>query len=165
MITQDLVKSVLNYCPETGILTWRKSPRPGWVGKPAGMLTKYGYVRVQLGKRKYMAHRLIWLYVYGYEPPHEIDHVNGDRADNRLCNLREATRAENMQNKRRYRNNTSGLVGATWSQVRRKWAANIQTEGRQVNLGFYDTPEEARAAYLSAKAEQHQFQPTPRSGS
>lgn len=125
-------------------------------------MTQHGYIRIELDNRKYMAHRLAWLYMFGKDPDAEIDHINGNRSDNRLANLREAIRSENMQNKGKYRNNSSGLTGVSWSKVRNKWAANIQAGNVQKNLGFFSTKEEAYLAYLKAKAEKHAFHPMTR---
>ena len=94
-ITQDRLKEEVWYDPLTGIFTRKKGSRAGKVGAIAGSLTSYGYIRVSICSKFYMAHRLAWLYVYGYLPENSIDHINGVRNDNRLANLQEVSRACN----------------------------------------------------------------------
>lgn len=163
MITQELLKELFDYDPETGILRWKKSTstkvKPGDV---AGSLTDRGYLRVWVLGKSYRVHRLVWMWTYGRWPAEQIDHINGVRHDNRLKNLRECTNAENHQNLRVYCNNTSGTPGVHRHKPTRKFQAYIRSCGRKKHLGYFDTPEEAHAAYLKAKAELHEFNPIPR---
>jgi hypothetical protein len=154
--------AIFRYDPVSGELRWRKrlSGRTT-VGELAGRLNGYGYLRVTVDGRTYMVHRIAWLLANGSWPERQIDHINGSRADNRICNLREANPEEQMQNLRRYKNNTSGFPG-----VRRtgsgKWQALIAQGGKRVCLGSFDTPEEAAEAYAKAKAALHTFNPVAR---
>jgi hypothetical protein len=102
-----------------------------------------------------LAHRLAWMLYYGREAPGMIDHRNGDRQDNRIENLRIATHSQNGANARRHSRNTSGLKGASWMPKRGKWQASITVRNKQIGLGYFDTKEEAHAAYLIA-AREHQ---------
>ena len=114
----------------------------------------HGYICIRVDNVLYTAHRLAWLYAYGRWPTHQLDHINKDRADNRLCNLREATNAENAQNRKR-RDNKTGYTGV--NRENNKWKAEIKLNYKTIRLGLFDTPEEAHAAYLSAKHGLHPF--------
>ena len=108
-----------------------------------------------IDEREYSAHRLAWLYVHGAWPTGQIDHINGDRGDNRISNLRDVTPALNTQNQRRAArsNKSSGLLGVTANRGR--WLAQISIGGKSRNLGRYATPEEAHAVYVAAKRVLH----------
>ena len=113
-----------------------------------------GYCIIRLDDRLYTAHRLAWLYVHGQWPTHQLDHINGNRQDNRLCNLRPATNAENAQNRTR-KSNTSGFPGVR--KTNSKWTAEIKVNYKPIRLGRFDSPEAAYAAYLEAKRKYHPF--------
>lgn len=117
---------------------------------------------VQVGRKKYRAHRIAWLLTHGEYPPHGIDHANGDKADNRLSNLRAATQAENGQNLKTKSNNTSGHPGVSWFKPVNKWRARIMLNRKEYGLGYFDSVEAAAEAYRKAKTELHTFQPTLR---
>ena len=102
-----------------------------------------------------MAHRLAWFYVYGAWPNGDLDHINGDKLDNRIANLREATRKQNMQNVRQHKHNTSGVKGVAWHSQRNKWRAYIFVDYRQIHLGLFDTKEAAAAARMNAEEIYH----------
>lgn len=146
-----ILRTRLHYDPETGIFTWKDGQRAGHV---AGGLCKKGYRLITISKHnRYYAHRLAWLYVHGAWPDaDELDHENGNRDDNRLANLRPATRSNNKANSRLSKRNSSGLKGATYSNQAGKWMAQI-FKGRRFHLGFFDTAAEAHAAYVAAARE------------
>jgi hypothetical protein len=151
----DRLLEVLAYEADTGHFVWRK-PRPFCsIGKRAGTLTSPGYVVIAVEGRKYMAHRLAWLYTHRRWPTEEIDHINGVRSDNRLVNLREATPSQNQANKAMRRDNTSGAKGVTWDKSRSDWIAAIHVNGSRKYLGRFSSVEEASAAY--AVAASHHF--------
>lgn len=104
-----------------------------------------------------MAHRLVWLHLYGEWPEHGIDHINGRRSDNTAANLRSVPQSENVQNQRKARrdNKSTGLLGVSRPSGRSKYRAQIMAQGRNRYLGYFDTPEEAHAAYLAAKRQLH----------
>lgn len=148
---QSYLKSVLNYDTETGIFTWRVRPARSRivVGTEAGCIARgIGYRVIKLGGVLYYSHRLAWLYMTGALPHADMDHVNGERLDNRLCNLREATRQQNCANRRNGRNNTTGVKGVSRNGV--SFRAAIHYAGRGHCLGSFKTISEAASAYAHA---------------
>jgi len=137
---------LLNYNPETGIFT-RRFSRGGYpAGSVAGALCN-GYIKIFIDGKSHSAHRLAFLVIHGHMPD-ELDHINGDPSDNRIANLREATRRENQRNKGRYSNNQSGYKGASWHKSNGRWQANARdSSGKKKHLGYFNTPEAASAAY------------------
>ena len=156
-LTVERLREVLDYCPDTGVFTWKiRTNSRVKVGDVAGCLDKDGYLRIQIDSRLHFTHRLAWFYVTGEWPPDQIDHINGIRDDNRIANLRAATRSENGQNRRKPQaNNTTGYLGVT--RHRGKFLAKIRLDGKRKHLGLFNTPEEAHAAYLKVKREIHPF--------
>ena len=156
MLTQERLKELLDYDPETGVFVWKVNRgRTAKAGTPAGNKNHDGYNRIMVDGKHYMAHRLAWFYVYGVWPANELDHINRERGDNKISNLRKASRLENMWNRARHSNNTSGYAGVSWSKLHNKWRADIQVNGKGKHLGLFNTPEEAHTAYLAAKEELH----------
>lgn len=155
-LTGARLRQLLQYNPATGFFFWLVRPCPSvHIGDQAGTRSKaHGYIRIQVMGRIYGAHRLAWLHVHDAWPSSEIDHINGDRADNRLENLRNVSKAGNMQNKKRSASAT-GLIGVSFRICRGKFQASIGVGGRQFHLGHFDTAAEARAAYLAAKSRLH----------
>jgi hypothetical protein len=156
MVTAEYVRDLLRYDPETGLFTWNKDRVTRKPGDSAGSVTKLGYLDIIVCRRLYKAHRLAWLHVYGEWPKQEIDHINGDKLDNRIANLRDVSRSMNVQNlqKARRDNKSSGLLGVSSSYGR--WVARIWNDGRLRHIGYYDTPELAHAAYVATKRELHE---------
>lgn len=151
-LTQDMLRSVLLYEPETGHLTWRIRPnRKMKAGDRAGFVTSRGYLEVRVFRVPYLAHRLAFLYMTGRWPNNLIDHANGDPSDNRWVNLREATLAQNRFNSKININSKTGLKGV--SKIGNKWRAHIGIEGKVKSLGFSDSPEAAHEAYASKAQE------------
>ena len=161
-LTTERLLQLLIYKPETGIFTHRVPRCYVKAGTPAGSLKPSGYIRVSIDGRMYQAHRLAWFYVHGEFPESDIDHINGVRNDNRICNLRPCARFENCQNIPVVKTNTSGLVGARFNKLRRKWLAAISVNNQRLHLGSFNIAIEAHQAYVSAKAKLHTFQPTIR---
>ena len=137
---------MLKYNPDTGVFIWVKPPKfhPRMINKEAGCNTT-GYCLIRIDNKKYKAHRLAWLYIYGELPKGDLDHINGDCFDNRICNLRQCTNAQNQANKRR-------MKGKSLPKgVRRngkKYAARISVNKKQITIGTFDTPEQASKAYF-----------------
>ena len=158
-LTQDSLKAMLHYDPETGIFTrLQATAHRIKVGDVAGCVGSHGYITFVVNSKRYLAHRLAWFYVYGKFPSKDIDHVNGIKTDNRLCNLRAATRSENLKNKGITIQNTSGFKGVSWAKANQKWLAKCDVNGVQKNLGYFQTPEAASKVYNDfAKANHGDF--------
>lgn len=107
----------------------------------------HGYIDVTFNKRRYKAHRLAWLYVYGWMPIGEIDHINTIRDDNRISNLREASHKENTRNVGLLKTNRSGYKGASWNPANKNWRAKIKVDGKSIHLGCYESAVRAANAY------------------
>ena len=150
----ELAKEI-SYDPASGVFTWL-SDRGNKVraGHVAGSLDKDSYTLIFIGGRARKAHRLAFLLMTGNEPAGEVDHINGDRSDNRWGNLREVDRVANSHNKRvAHKQNKSGLLGV--STNRRGFTATIKCNGARHYLGYFATAEEAHAEYMKAKALMH----------
>jgi hypothetical protein len=146
-ITQKRLKEVLDYDPDTGVFTWKVQTNfriP--INSVAGKLNTRGYRSIKIDKKDYLAHRLVWLYVHGEWPPQLIDHINGDKLDNRLCNIRCATYSQN---------NTNRINARGYSMVGKMFHARIVVKRKGIHLGSYKTAEEARQAYLVAQKQLH----------
>lgn len=157
----DRLRTLLRYDPATGHFEWLVRQGQAKPGKRAGTPV-HGRVIIRIDGVNYFAHRLAWLYVHGTWPADQIDHINGEPADNRLFNLRECTHAENHQNTATRRDNRLQLTGVSLHRHSGLFAAEIKAKGKRHLLGYYKTPEAAHTAYLDAKARLHEFQPTPR---
>lgn len=160
MITQERLKELFDY--QDGNLIRKVSRGRGessqrWpVGSIAGNKTTGGYFLTSIDYHLYKLHRLIWLWHYGSLPEKEIDHIDGNPSNNRIENLREATPGENRQNQKRARkNNKLGFQGVY--KVKRKYRASITKDRKSHHLGYFDTPEDAHQAYLTAKRQIHFF--------
>ena len=145
MTQQDF--SELIYKPETGAFYRTSNP-----AKEICNATSDGYNRFKYKGAKYLAHRVAWFIHYGEWPTGEIDHINGNRSDNRIANLRDVCKQSNIHNQTRpQKGNKSGFLGVMWDKQRNKWAARICLDGKRKRLGSFDTPEEAHKAYVIAK--------------
>lgn len=151
-ITQDRLKSLLTYDPGTGVFMRN--------GKRAGYSHHSGYRYVGIAGEKIIEHRLAWFYVYGVWPTADLDHINRDRSDNRIINLREANRAANCQNQPIRRSNKSGITGVYYHKVSGKWAASISVNKRQIHLGVYGTAQEAAEIRRKAELTYYPYRPT-----
>lgn len=156
MITQSRLKELLRYEPETGKFFWLANKGRGKPTKAAGCIGGKGYRRIGIDDADYSTSRLVWLYVYGKFPDDECDHRDGNRDNNCLTNLREATHSQNLQNRRKAQaRSKTGFLGV-WKK-RTKFAAGIRFCGKTIHLGSFATPEEAYASYLAKKREIHAF--------
>lgn len=153
-ITADLARYLFNYDPDTGVLSWKNPRKKTLIGRPVGNKKGNNYMRVTvIVDRKlnyFVVHRIAWLVHYGRWPKDQLDHINGIRNDNRLCNLRECSQAENNANTRLYKNNKSGVKGVYWEPDRNSWAAYIRENKILRRIGRFETKEEAALARKQA---------------
>lgn len=134
----------------------RYDPTDGTLWKRVGNTHPSGHRNVMVDGKTYSEHRLIWFFVMGEWPKGDIDHINGDPADNRIGNLRDVSTQTNMQNERKARkNNKSGYLGVHWKEKVQKWGACISVSRKKHHLGYFDSPEAAHQAYLEAKRAMH----------
>lgn len=158
---QSYLRECFNYNPRTGELRWKKRPHTRcntrFVGKPAGyrMLRSNSvghYIAIGIDGGLWLAHRIIWKWVTGRDPPDEIDHRDRDGTNNRWRNLRLSTRQTNMQNIRKKSTLPMGV-----SKNHKRFMAKITHNYEETYIGTFDTPEEAHKAYIAAKAQTHKF--------
>lgn len=162
-LTQQRLLDLVTYEPETGEFYARVDRARIRAGaRIPGCPDDKGYLRIGIDNRSYKSHHLAWLYVHGRWPVGEVDHRDGNTGNNAIQNLRECSAAQNHQNLKRFKNNSSGFTGVNWKRSHQRWEARILARGKHHHLGYFDTPEAAYTAYLSAKARLHEFQPVPR---
>jgi hypothetical protein len=161
----EYLHQCFSYDPDAGTLTWRWRPREhfptdreymrwnsAWRSRRAGATSGGGHIMVKINKRLYGAHRIIWKMITGEDPPDQLDHINRNRIDNRFENLRLATHSQNVSNKSRYRNNTSGAKGVRIQNLSypHPYQARIRVNGNLIHIGSFSTIEDARDAYAAA---------------
>lgn len=160
------VKECLSFNPETGILTWLHRPREHFksdktyktfiskcAGKVAGWVESYGYINIRINGKAYKAHRLAWLIYHGKWPDDFIDHINGNKSDNRMCNLRDVDKFQNAQNIAKPSSNTLGFIGVAKASKGTGYRAQIFCRGKNIHLGRFPTIEEAVEAREKAQRE------------
>jgi hypothetical protein len=150
-LTYERLLEVLRYEPETGVFVWKVCRGRMKAGTVAGRLGVDGYYQIGIDKNLYFAHRLAWLYVYGYMPENSIDHINKVKGDNRIRNLREVSHQCNLRNSKRACNNTSGVCGVYWDKKCNKWRVGINVNYKNKYLGHYDDFDDAVCARLAAE--------------
>lgn len=172
-LTQEELKELIDYDPESGKAYWKERDvkwfKDGKIrtaeqemnrwnlrhaGKEITNLNSQGHIQVRILGRLFLLHRLIWLREYGEWPENDIDHINGIRTDNRLCNLRSVSHRDNLRNRKKFRNNTSGQNGVNLHKNTDKWRAAIRNnKGKSIHLGLFNTFEEAVCARKAAEVE------------
>lgn len=150
------IADYLTYNSVTGVIFWNASKSKSTkAGDIAGSVLKSGYRTIGILGKSVKAHRLAWFIHYGYWPTKQIDHINGNKDDNRISNLREATRTENNRNSVKPITNKTGYKGVCWVDRRGKYQAQIRDGGKSIFLGYFDCPEEAHSAYCDAAKKLH----------
>lgn len=142
--TLEELRLLFKYDPETGKIFNQKT------GKEIGYNNGKGYLRTQVKDNKVVLHQLAWVLVYGEVPSMDIDHINGNKMDNRLDNLRLVSRGANLQNSKVYR-------GFWWNKLAKKWSVAVKINYKAIHIGYFDTELDARAAYIRAKRELHPY--------
>ena len=150
MLTDQKLREMLSYDMTTGVFIWRQNVRRAKAGQEAGVKRPDGYLIITFNQRSYRAHRLAWFYVYGEWPRGELDHINCDPSDNRISNLRVATRAQNVANTRRKCSSGNMLKGVTPARDGVRYKAQIRVNGKNTYLGTYDSELTAHRAYCEA---------------
>lgn len=164
-LTQEYLKEALTYNQYTGEWTWKERPERHFASfrafkiwnkryslKKTYNINRKGYIDIVLNNRKYRAHRLAFLYVDGYIPENQVDHIDGNRKNNKYDNLREVNNKCNHQNCKLSKLSKSGITGVHYYPERKKWLARIMIDGKTINLGAYDTKDDAAIArYLEER--------------
>jgi hypothetical protein len=147
-----ILKEMLDYNKDTGIFTW-KIDRSSLAKKgiKAGSISSDNYVLLTLFNKQYKAHRIAWLFVNGSMPTNHIDHINGNKQDNRIDNLRLVTHSENSKNLSIDKRNKSGKTGVCWHVLSKKWIASISIDKKLKHLGYFDNIEDAILARKNAE--------------
>ena len=156
MTTSDKIRSMLFYAEDTGVFTWRVDRQGGTkAGDIAGQLNPNGRVYIGAIGRRFLRSHLAWCYVHGRIPTHEIDHIDGNPANDAIANLRHVSHKTNAQNRvranRRVSGRSSTYLGVSWKTDRQKWVANISSDSHTKHLGYFESEQDAHAAYVQAK--------------
>lgn len=154
-MTHEELSKLTEYDPLTGIFALRVDTLRRKKGETLGYPHKKGYIAISLGNDKYLAHRLAWFYIHGEWPTDQIDHINMNKTDNRLCNLRVASNAQNQWNTTLCKNNTSGQRGVRWDKQTSKWRVQVDIEGTHVHLGRFSDQAAAKNVCSGFLRKQH----------
>lgn len=152
MLTKKQIEALFEL--RDGVLYWRVQIGRGRVGAPAGTVNSKGYLVTQVAGKIHLNHRLIYTLHKG-RCPQTLDHIDGNPLNNRIENLRPASRSENNRNTKRYKNNTSGVKGVSWCERKQQWQARIMVHGKSISLKYHDTIESAAAAVAAARKKYH----------
>jgi hypothetical protein len=155
MLTQERLKQCLSYDPETGEFRALMTVGARQAGSVAGSKHPKGYIAITVDGHRQLAHRLAWLYVYGVFPQGDTDHIDGVKTNNRIANLREATRSQNMANLGALKSSKSGIRGVRFYARTGRWVSCIKANGKSVHLGYFATAEGAAQAYREAAIRLH----------
>lgn len=148
----DRLNELLEYDPCSGRLTWKESRGSAQAGTEAGRVNERGYRMVTIDRVKYCSHRIAWKMYHSVDPSMRLDHINQQRADNRISNLREAPQVVNCRNQKKHRTNTSGHTGVCWHARWRKWFVRIEVGGATKNLGYFSDIDEAARVRKEAES-------------
>jgi hypothetical protein len=163
---------IVSYEKDTGIFTWKERPFHQFKnshgmnifnsqksGLPIKSMNKDGYIQIRIYKNNYYGHRLAWFYVYGFWPKKHLDHINGIKNDNRICNLRECNDYENMQNLKKATkgNKSTGLIGSYYNKHAKLFYSRIKVKGKDIFLGYFKNALDVHNSYINAKRKYHEF--------
>lgn len=153
-MTLEEIKNILRYEPDTGNFFYVSARGIKQIGDKAGLASGNGYIRIEISGKRYLAHRLAWLFCNGKWPSNMIDHINCDRTDNRICNIREADKHQNQYNSKKHIDNKTGYKNVRLHRDG-KYEARISVKGKRIQLGSFKTAEEAALAYSKAVEKYH----------
>lgn len=153
-ITQQELKEILHYNPDTGVFTYKADSKLVTAGNEAGWLDN-GYTRLKINGISYRCHRLAFIYMLGREPIGHVDHIDNLRCNNKWDNLREDAEKVNHWNRNLQANNTSGIKGVHWDKRKERYIAQIQVHGKKKQVGAYKTVEEATTAIQAYREQVH----------
>lgn len=156
-MSKELFEKYLRHEEKSGELFWISRPSTKVAcGDKAGTLCAKGYIKIMIKRKVYRAHRIVWELCTGSAPVGEIDHINGNKSDNRISNLRDVTSSTNNENRRSTgMANTSGFLGVDFHKANRKWRAKITVGNKSVHIGYFEDPKSAHDAYLTEKRRLH----------
>ncbi len=155
LVRKNLLERLFFIDPEKGSIRWRESGTGRRMNQEAGTVNSDGYRQIGIDNILHYAHHLIWLYTTGRYPEDQIDHIDRNPSNNRIDNLRELTNQEQQFNRSMTYNKEEPMGVSFCSGRKRPYKARISTDGNQVYLGHYKTPEEAHNAYLNVKKQHH----------
>lgn len=151
----EALTSALDYDPSTGTFTWKRPLASNCViGREAGYITSYGYRQIQFNGKQYKAHRLAWFITFGTWPD-LIDHIDMDKANNAIANLREATTSENSRNQSTGNRNSSGVRCVHWHSTKKRWVVKVTRDGREHYGGSFTDLHDAKLASEKLRRELH----------
>ena len=153
IVSYEQVRELLDYDDVSGNLFWVSDKRSRVKGRVAGGVDRDGYRYLVVNQRKYKSHRIIWLWYHGYYPENDIDHIDGDKTNNRIGNLRETVDFCNCRNRGLRKDNKTGVPGIHWNARLGKWAARITNLGERHHLGYFSTIREAVVQRHAAEIE------------
>lgn len=155
LITHDYLLSILDYNKLTGVFTWKVNKHRAYAGDVAGCENNSGYIKIGINNHEYRAHRLAWFYVHGKWPTSDIDHIDMNKSNNAISNLRLASKTENRQHVGIRKHNKCGFKGVWFDEKRKHFRVEIKNNKKRIYLGSFATPEEAHAAYCEAAKKLH----------
>jgi hypothetical protein len=152
MITKDYLRIRFDY--KDGNLYWKETKGRAIEGKKAGSYAPSGYFNIQINRVKYRLHRMIFMWHHGFLPK-EVDHINGNKLDNRIENLRASTKSQNMRNSKIRKNNKSGFKNVLWRTQEKKWQVQLRAFGKTKHIGYFDDLELAGLVATMAREKYH----------
>lgn len=156
MLKFEHVNELLEYEPETGVLRWIKSPNKRVaIGSKAGSISSFGYIKLKIDKKEYFAHRIAWLLYYKEWPSGQIDHIDNNRKNNAISNLRDCTASQNQRNQKRRKSNSTGIKGVYWDANLNKWKVQVRGDGRIQYGGHYKSIQAAELAAIELRNRLH----------
>ncbi|HBY9796140.1 TPA: hypothetical protein MJA66_14730 [Klebsiella pneumoniae] len=156
MLNKERLDELLDYSPDSGLFTWKVNRRgKAKSGCIAGSKNGQGYIIIKIDGKFYFAHRLAWLVTHGTFPVNMIDHIDGNRENNKINNLREATDEQNMWNSAAGKNNKTGVKGVSWDGRRKRFRASISIKGKNKEIGSYLSLKDAESAIKDYRLKLH----------